>query len=298
MKIKFGYREIEFPSNDLVWLEDSNALLADMPALRERMRRDGYLFLRGLIDRDTVLQARKTILQHMDEHQVLSPDTPFLDGVMPAGGRSLRMMGRKGIVSHPDIVALLENQSLYNFFQTYFEEPAISFNYKWLRAVGNEEYTGAHMDTVYMGQGSSRLHTVWIPIGDIDVEQGTLAMCTGSNQLESFAKIRSTYGKMDVDRDKIEGWFSHNPMEIVENVGGQWATNNFKAGDVLIFGMHTMHASTTNMTNRYRLSCDIRFQPETDVADARWVGNSGGHHDILETAQLKSMEEARIEWDV
>jgi hypothetical protein len=298
MKIKFGHRDIEFPSSDLTQLEDSNSLLEDMPALRERMAKDGYVLLRGLIDRDTVLQARQTILQHMEEHHVLSPDTSFLEGVMPLGGRSLRMMGRKGIVTHPDIVAVLENPSLFEFFQAYFEEPAISFNYKWLRAVGNEEYTGAHMDNVYMGQGSPRLHTVWIPFADIDVEQGTLAMCKGSNHLESFAKIRRTYGKMDVDRDKIEGWFTRDPMEIVENVGGQWVTGSFKAGDVILFGMHTMHASTTNMTNRYRLSCDVRFQPASEIADSRWIGDSGGHHNILETAPLKSMENARIEWDV
>ena len=42
MKIKFGHRDIEFPSSDLTQLEDSNSLLEDMPALRERMAKDGY----------------------------------------------------------------------------------------------------------------------------------------------------------------------------------------------------------------------------------------------------------------
>ena len=148
-----------------------------------------------------------------------------------------------------------------------------------------------------MGQGSKRLHTVWIPFGDVEVEQGTLAMCTGSNRLESFSKIRQTYGRMDVDRDQIEGWFSREPQEIVEKYGGRWVTGNFAAGDVMIFGMHTMHASTTNLTNRFRLSCDVRFQPASEPADPRWVGVGSGHTAHGEIA-LKPMAEARKEWGV
>ena len=29
----------------------------------------------------------------------------------------------------------------------------------------------------------------------------------------------------------------------------------------LIFGLYTLHASTTNLTDKFRISCDIRFQP-------------------------------------
>ena len=145
--------------------------------------------------------------------------SPLLDGVMPPGGRTVPMMGNKGIAHHPDVLAVVENPALFDFFAAYFGEPAQTFHYKWLRGVGNESYTGAHMDTVYMGRGSDRLHTVWIPFGDIPVEQGTLAMCVGSNRLDGFARVRATYGRMDVDRDGIEGWFSKDPMEIVEVFG-------------------------------------------------------------------------------
>ncbi len=146
-----------------------------------------------------------------------------------------------------------------------------------------------------MGRGSTNLHTTWIPFGDIPVDHGTLAMCVGSNHLDSFAPIRETYGQMDVDRDLIEGWFTKDPMEIVEKFGGQWATTDFRAGDVILFGMHTMHASTTNLTNRFRLSCDIRFQPASDPVDERWREGGGGHNP-LETP--RPIEEARVEWGV
>lgn len=42
-------------------------------------------------------------------------------------------------------------------------EEVITTGFKWLRAVGIEEFTGVHMDRVFLG-GSSRMLTVWIPI--------------------------------------------------------------------------------------------------------------------------------------
>ena len=297
MSIRFGYRNVKFPSGEMGMLEDSGHLLDDVAALKERMARDGFLLLRGLIGREKVLQARQTIMTHMEAKQALTPNTPILEGVMPKGGRTVQMMGRKGIATDPAVMNVVEADELFRFFERFFGEPALTFNYKWLRAVGNEAYTGAHMDTVYMGQGSPNLHTVWIPFGDIEVKQGTLAMCVASNRLSEFARIRQTYGRMDVDRDKTEGWFSKDPLEIVEKFGGRWVTGDFRAGDVIIFGMHTMHASTTNLTNRFRLSCDVRFQPASEPADPRWVGSGVGHtaHGVI---ALKTMEEARKEWAV
>lgn len=297
MNIRFGYRDVEFPSPELGELRDSSPLLGDMDAIREQMRQDGFLLLRGLLDRQKVLTARETILTYMDEQNALTPDTPILDGVMPQGGHSVPMMGRKGIVQHRDVRNVIESTELFDFFEAYFGEPALTSTYKWLRGVGNEQYTGARCDYVSIGQGSPSLHTVWIPLGDIPVDQGTLTMCPESNHLPSFAKLRSTYGRVDVDRDKMDGCFTTDPMEIVETFGSHWLTSEFYAGDVMIFGMHTMHASTTNLTDRFRLSCDVRFQPASEPADKRWVGDGVGHT-ALGVAELKSMEVARAEWGV
>lgn len=294
MQIKFGHRDLEFPGPLIGPIQDSNDLLANVEALRQRLHQDGYLYLRGFIERQKVLQARETVLGYLDEHSALVPGTPLLEGVM--GGRSPQMMGRKGIQHHPDVLTVLEAEELLGFFARFFDEPALTYDYKWLRAVGNEGYTGAHMDYVYMGRGSANLHTTWIPFGDISIEQGTLVMCVGSNHLDSYARIRATYGHMDVDRDLVDGWFSRDPLEISEQYGGRWVSGDFQAGDVVIFGMHTMHASTTNLTNRFRLSCDVRFQPASDPVDERWRKNGIGH--TAGQAKVKSMAEARTEWQV
>ena len=292
MKIRFGYRDTTYPNGTLGTLRDSQRLLPDMQALHAQFAEDGYLLLRGLIDRGKVKQARSTILHYMHQQNVLTRDAPILEGVMPRGGRGAKM---RRIAYHEDVLAVIQAIELFDFFAAYFDEPALTFDYKWLRAVGNEQYTGAHYDFVYMGRGSGNLHTVWIPLGDTTVDHGTLAVCKGSHNLPSFARIRDTYGRMDVDRDGIDGWFTKDPMEIVEKFGGEWLTSEFFMGDVILFGMHTMHASTTNLTNRFRLSCDVRFQPASDPADERWVKGGPGHtvHGIKE---LIPMDKARAQW--
>ena len=43
--------------------------------------------------------------------------------------------------------------------------------YKWLRAVGDHEFTGLHIDRVFMGR-SARMLTAWIPLGSVPINQG------------------------------------------------------------------------------------------------------------------------------
>jgi hypothetical protein len=289
-----------YPSAELGELRDANSLLGDGPALRRRMDEDGYLLLRGLIDREKVLRARQTILEYMDEHEGLEPGSRPLDGVMGQYGKSVGLMGKKAITHTDPVRVVLEGEQLFGLFEQLFGEPARTFDYKWLRAVGNEQFTGCHYDVVYMGQGSSNLHTTWIALGDIPVHQGTLAVCEGSHNAAGFQKLRDTYGRADVDRDKLTGWFSEEPREIIEKFGGQWKTAAFQAGDVLIFGMYMLHASTTNVTDRWRLSCDVRFQPARDPVDSRWVGKNPVNDHNLTSARGEnaSFASRRAEWGV
>jgi len=283
MKIKFGKSELEFPGTHMKELRSSNDLMEDISKLRKRLSDDGYLLIRGFLEPEKVAGAREKILSHISEHNALQPNTPLLEGY-------------RGISSEPSVLKVLENPRLFDFFDSLFGTKSDTYSFKWLRAVGKEKYTGAHYDTVYMGRGSKNLHTVWVPLGEISPQLGSLAMCEGSNHLPGFDKLKNTYGKMDVDKDLVEGWYSRDPLEIVQNFGGQWATTSYFPGDIIIFGMYTMHASTTNLTDRYRLSCDIRFQPQNEAYDDRWAGRIPKGHGDSKSLPLKSMEEARAGW--
>ncbi len=296
MEIKFGKSELGFPCTDMKELRASNDAMEDIPELRKRLLEDGYLLIRSFLEPEKVGCAREKIISHIAEHNALQPNTPLLEGNMRTGAKRVNMEGFRGVSSDPAVLEVLENPRLFDFFDALFGTKSDTYSFKWLRAVGNEEYTGAHYDTVYMGRGSKNLHTVWVPLGEISPQLGSLAMCEGSNHLSGFDRLKNTYGKMDVDKDLVEGWYSREPLEIVQNFGGQWRTTTYYPGDVIIFGMFTMHASTTNLTDRYRLSCDIRFQPQNEAFDDRWAGRiPKGHGDSI-SKPLKSMEEARAGW--
>lgn len=297
MKYDMGERKLEFGS-ELKELRDCNALLGNREALRERMAEDGYLLVRGLHPRERVLKARQAIVEFLERGTRLMAGTDPMDAVINPEGKGPGLMGNKDITHHPDVLAVLEGAPVLDFFGHYFGEPVITFDFKWLREVGHTVFTGAHFDNVYMSRGSQRLLTCWTPFGDIPIEQGTLTICPGSHRLPGFARMRDTYGQVDVDRDHLVGWFSNDPLEINQKFGGEWHTANMRAGDVIILGMLTLHGSTNNMTNRWRLSCDTRFQPASDPADERWVGQNPKAHSALFSAPVKTMEVARAEWGV
>ncbi len=70
-------------------------------------------------------------------------------------------------------------------------------------------------------------------------------------------------------------------------------------GDIIIFGMFTMHASLDNQTNRYRISADTRYQLKAEPVDERWVGEKPrGHYAWGVDKPLVSVEEARKTWNV
>ncbi len=296
-KVRFGHQNLEFPSLELGELQPSYVDEA-VSVLKSRMRTDGYLLLKQLIDPAKIRDGREAVLSYMEVRGALTPGTPILEGVMPQNAKHVRLLGNADITYQREVQKVLESEELFAFFQQYFAAEAATFAYKWLRAVGNEEYTGAHYDFVYMGRGSGNLHTVWIPFGDTPVEHGTLCLCEGSNHLSEFARVRDTYGRMDVDRDGVDGWFTKEPMDIVTQFGGRWLTTNYEAGDVILFGMHTMHASTTNLTKRYRLSCDVRFQPAHEPMDERWTKGGPGHQVFGTSAPLRTVADMRAAWGI
>lgn len=272
MMVKVGNRELEMDGKQLTELRCSNDIMHDKQALRERMEEDGYLLIRGFHDRDKVLQARTSILEKMDRMGKLDRDTQLEEGVMADGSKTIFMGGTNEDL--PALLNLLNGGHIMGFFDEFLGEQSLTYHYKWLRAVGKGDFTGAHYDIVYMGRGTQNVYTVWSPLGDVSYEMGGLAICLGSHRFES---LKQSYGSKDSDRDGI-GHYTDDPLVITEKFGGQWATTEFQAGDVLIFGMFLMHCSLENTTNQYRLSVDARYQSVNEKVDERWSGKKPKGH--------------------
>lgn len=284
MKYQVCKEALEYHT-ELGELRAADELVSDPACLRERLADDGYLLLRGFHPERDVLAARERIQEQMRAR-----------GLRTGQHRELGDIGHA-----PEVKAVLESERLFALFAALCGESAITLDEKWLRATGHGVYTGIHYDSVYMNRGSPRLHTVWTPFGHVPIQMGALAICVGSHR-EPFRKLQDTYGRMDVDRDRIGGygWYSHRPREVLEKFGGHWCTTEYRPGDILIFTMLTLHCSAVNMTQDVRISCDTRFQPEGDPVDERWSGPGAAGHTVFGTdvPPVKSIEEAKAEWGV
>jgi ectoine hydroxylase-related dioxygenase (phytanoyl-CoA dioxygenase family) len=181
------------------------------------------------------------------------------------------------------------------FFEKILGGPVLTYDYKWLRVAATGASSTIHCDAVYMGRGTSNLYSCWTPLGDVPLEMGPIVLWLGSQRLE---KIKQTYARMDVDRDLIQGWFSDDPAGLVDKFGGRWASSNFQAGDVIIFGIYLLHASLGNSTNHFRLSVDTRYQLATEPADERWIGEKPPGHYAFQRpgATLEPIEQTQARW--
>lgn len=286
--VRLGAATVEFPSPQLQPVADSAPLLAagDWPALRARLEQDGYLCVRGALPRHAVLAARARVLDHLASAGALAPDRPPSAGVLVnercQAGCVPFMEGRNALTHSPELLAVVEGPELAGLAAGVLGAPvggAVSFDFKWLRAGWAGFYTGAHVDRVYMGRGSQRVLTAWVPLDDATLELGSLAVLAGSHRLPGFARLQATYGELDVEADAFtgSGWFGDDPGELAAmDAGSRWVGGDYAAGDVVLFGMRTVHMSTANATARVRLSVDVRWQPAGDPRDARYFGADVG----------------------
>ncbi|MNI03540.1 Phytanoyl-CoA dioxygenase (PhyH) [compost metagenome] len=298
MDLQMGKRTLTMGGPYLTELRSSNEIEHDMDALRLRLQEDGYLLLRGFHDRNQVLTAKGEFLRKLHDMGRLDADAALEDGIVNADNKSVTWSKGEGELKRdfPTFLEVVNSSKVMSFFDQLLGGTTMTYNNKWPRAIGTGGNTGAHYDIVYMGRGTKQVYTLWTPFDDIPLERGTLAMCLGSQHYE---KIKQTYGEMDVDRDNVAtGWFSDDPIEIVDTFGGQWATTSFEAGDVIIFGMYMMHASLNNATNRYRISSDTRYQLASEPVDERWIGEKPKGHYAWGKTPEKSVEQARKEWGV
>ncbi len=277
--------------NHLDWLEESASVADDAGELRRRMDVHGYLYLPGLLNRDWVLDARRSICEIMRDRGFLDDARPLMDAVPnPKKGVGFKPEFATG---NPVIERLLYTGEMIAFFDRFFGKPTLHYDFTWLRTVTPGMGTMSHCDVVYMGRGETQqLFTVWTPLGDIDFAQGGLMVLDGSHR---FDPLKSGYGQHDVDtycinKENHHGWregvkwlpgtdikgtsgaIGNDPNAIRNAIGGTWRTTEFRAGDALIFTCYTVHASLDNSSDRIRISTDSRYQPAGTVQDERWVG--------------------------
>ena len=95
-------------------------------------------------DREMVLEARKAIVDRLGELGRLSPEREPRISAFMKGRSGVGLYDDPLLQKNPIVKKALENERIRDFFELFFEEPAQTYSYKWLRAVGGEEFTGRH----------------------------------------------------------------------------------------------------------------------------------------------------------
>lgn len=261
-------------------LRESNDILNNPATMHDRMTEEGYLFFRGLIAPDEVLAARREILlKYAIVGEIDSINHPLMDAIQSeqtfidkVNLRAFTESVRTGL-AYQNVVL---NPKLIGFLATFLGGPIHPYDFRWPRFVRPGEGCGFHYDGPYMNRGTERVFTTWIPLGDVTKHEGALIILENSHKAE---QLLNSYAKKDADKDKIN-WLSTNPLTLQNSLGGRWLTTDFKAGDVLCFGMHLLHGALDNRSpiKRCRLTSDTRYQRADEPIDERWNGTNPEAH--------------------
>ncbi|MEM0912407.1 MAG: phytanoyl-CoA dioxygenase family protein [Pseudomonadota bacterium] len=270
---------IDMSSHAFGELRESSDCLSHPEQLRARMQEDGYIFLRNYLNKQTVLNARKDVLQQLSNLSLIDNTVP-MDEARGVKSKSFKKLDfdKKQL---PAVRDLTTSDALSDFYRILLDGEPRTFDHFWVRALSPKSNSETvHSDIVYMGQGTQNLYTNWIPLGDVPKEQGPIMILEKSHQIE---EIKFDYCQWDVDRNPQRwrfkhgqlfrgGHYSRNAPAVQKEFGLRWLTADFNVGDVVMFSTYALHCALDNLTDEVRISTDNRYQLASDPIDPRWVG--------------------------
>jgi hypothetical protein len=243
-------------------LSPANALLGDAEALRRRLARDGYLFFRGLLPAAETRAAADDVRAALhrggwiDDRGYASADRRALNPRDALGDPAYR-----AALTSPAFNRLPYLAELRRAVRMILGPQAFSYPAKVLRAVYPERPPGVargryvHQD--YAVSGVQDMLTTWVPLTDIPVRRGGLAVRPGSH-------------------------LGPPPRPHVLGLRERgWATTHYRAGDALVFHCLTSHAALPNHDTSLRLSGDFRWQRADQPAPAQLLIGPGGQRELF-----------------
>lgn len=263
------------PEDLLGELRDSSLHRNDGAALRERMTADGYVFVRRAVAPEGVLAAREEALSRLVEVDEIAP--PALEGIATGRSRRKELAGDlgafwKSVSEGAALRRVTHGPELRGLLSHLLGEEAHPHDYVFLRVGTAGKATDLHYDLPFFCRGSQRVHTVWIALGEVALDQGPLMVLEGSQAYEDLiAPIR----RIDYDSKAAPRVAApEDAITVARKRGTRLLTTHFHPGDAIVFSMTLMHGSLDyhSPENRVRLSCDIRFQPVADPTDPRYFG--------------------------
>ncbi len=254
--------------------------------LQEQFREQGYLWLKGLLDRDDVLAFRRRYFEAFRHTGMIRLDADPVKGIYDGANENKNLIRKMQLETHrwAAYEAFCLAKPIWQFYEAFLEGPVYLHKRKLLRHVrpGESLSTGAHYDLVYLRAGTDSVCTSWIPIGDIPHTMGGLIYLENSHHFGRRKEAEFTSCNADMPPEERinaynknmgkHGWLTKDLPSLADRLDTRWLMADYEAGDMVVHGAYTTHAATTNVSpdNRVRLSTDIRYQRVREEIDARW----------------------------
>jgi phytanoyl-CoA hydroxylase len=174
---------------------DPNA--TSMMEMRRLLNENGYLYLKGVLPREDVLEARKEYFEHLQSTGLLKPGTKPVEGVFnadrnpedyPGIGTGNAGTATETSVKFQELALSAHKESWYQ--DVFCKHPAllafVSEFTGWKDKTMSVERTllrnnipgnkaiGVHYDFTFLRHGEDSVLTVWVPMGDIKINGGGL----------------------------------------------------------------------------------------------------------------------------
>lgn len=245
----------------------------DRGALWSRLRRDGYLYLTDHLDAELVNAFREYYFRSLARTGLVEPGTDPRLGIGGAGQVDLASVRARlfdDIVPGDEYAALTSHPAIRDWFAWLFDDEVHLHRRKIIRhtragETGISTATQAHYDLVYLREGSERVLSMWIPLGDTPVELGGLTYLEGSHHWALAGERASA------ERPPARSMTADLPG-LADTHDARWLLADYRAGDVMVHSAYVVHAATDNVdpAGRMRLSTDIRYQRASEPIDWRW----------------------------
>lgn len=263
------------PAELLGELRDGTDLRDDAPALQSRLAEDGYVFVREAVAAPLALAAREEALRRLAAVDEIAE--PAMEGRFTGRSRRRELepdLGAfwKSVSEGPALRRVTHGPELRGLISRMLGETVHPHDYLFLRVGAPGKATDLHYDLPFFCRGSRRVHTLWIALGEVALDQGPLMVLEGSQHYDDLLEPIRRVDYDTVGTPRLAS--KDDAITVARNRGTRLLTTHFHPGDAIIFSMTLMHGSLDyhSPEGRVRLSCDVRFQPEADPTDPRYFG--------------------------
>eukprot|EP00760_Papus_ankaliazontas_P019085 PhM_4_TR17874/c0_g1_i1/m.11061 len=278
-------------------MEPCNEIYYDPVRLRARLDRDGYLYLRGFIPRETIAGSMGGLRKYLEDVGLTLPLSYTYNVDFDPTGAYSRSSPEEAEAATNAVLDATTGSKVMSGVRQVYSAPVEAMAHRSLEVSPPGEEHSFHMDSVFGSKSTKLSLAAWVPLVDTPLKAGGLVLLKGSNHHASTEKIRNTYAQMDAHAGDIQGggMLTSNPLDLADLADG-FVTSSYGCGDVVLYTAYTMHGFLTNTTRNVRLSTESRWYLKGD--DVGPDPRTRGHYCPKAKEGARTMEEAVKEWGI